>query len=163
MTPQAPPRGRAPGVGAGRYSVDGMRRATGMPTERETEREDGAFGGARRVRLETKWKVGDIVVPAEKDTSGYNKESEKTPLRGAGRVTEEERKVCFVLFKNVLSSIWGDILIYSYRTGNPRAQTLGSKNPRHLLRRTSAGYTRCYARFDSKQVCDRRKSAGIPL
>ena len=99
MTPQAPPRGRAPGVGAGRYSIDGMRRATGMQTERETEREDGAFGGARRVRLETKWKVGDIVVPAEKDTLGYNKESDKTPLRGAGRVTEEERKVCFVLFQ----------------------------------------------------------------
>ncbi|KIM82686.1 hypothetical protein PILCRDRAFT_819990, partial [Piloderma croceum F 1598] len=91
MTPQAP-RGRGPGVGAGRYSVDGMRRATGMPTERESERKDGAFGGARRVRLETKWKVGDIVVPVEKDTAECNKESEKTPLRGAGRVTEEERK-----------------------------------------------------------------------
>jgi hypothetical protein len=103
MAPQAPPRGRAPGVGAGRYSIDIMRRATGMPTERETEWEDGAFGGARRVRLETKWKIEDIVVPAEKDTSGYNKKSEKTPLRGAGRVTEEGRKVCFVLFKNVLS------------------------------------------------------------
>jgi hypothetical protein len=98
MTPQAPSRGRGPGVGAGRYSVDGIRRATGIPTERETEREDGAFGGARRVRLETKWKVGDIVVPVENGTAGYNKESQKTPLRGAGRVTEEERKVWFILF-----------------------------------------------------------------
>jgi hypothetical protein len=61
---------------AGRYSVDGMRRATGMPTERETEREDGAFGGARRVMLETKWKIGDIVVPVKKETEGYNKEGD---------------------------------------------------------------------------------------
>lgn len=161
MTPQAPPRGRGPGLGAGRYSVDGIRRATGIPTERETEREDGAFGGARRVRLETKWKVGDIVVPVEKDTAEYNKESHKTPLRG--RVTEEERKVCFVLFLNSSFFDLGDILIYSYRTGNSRAQTLSSKNPRHLLWRTGARYTRRYGRFDSKQVCDRRKSLGVSL
>ena len=69
-----------------------------MPSERETEREDGAFGGARRVRLETKWKVGDIVVPAKKETEGYNKGGEKTPLRGTGRVSEEERKVGRFLF-----------------------------------------------------------------
>jgi hypothetical protein len=163
MTPQAPPRGRGPGLGAGRYSVDGIRRATGIPTERETEREDGAFGGARRVRLETKWKVGDIVVPVEKDTAGYNKESQKTPLRGAGRVTEEERKVCFILCLKCSFFDLGNILIYSYHTGNSRAQTLSSKNPRHLFRRTGAGYTRCYGRFDSKQVCDRRKSLGVSL
>ena len=90
MTPQAPPRGRGLVMGAGRYSVDGMRRATGMLTGRATEREDGTFRDARRVRLETKWKVGDIVVPVEKDTKGYNKEREKTPLRGAGRNREEE-------------------------------------------------------------------------
>lgn len=136
MTPQAAPRaGRVAGA-AGRYSVDGggNDKRTGRGKEwvsgfgSPVEKEDGAFGGARRVRLEAKWKVGDIVVPGPTEKSERDVEVEETPVRGIGmgmgggasraRLTEEERKV-----RVSLRCVWGrcpDYYAVRWLKGHPR-------------------------------------------
>jgi hypothetical protein len=78
----------------------------GSEREGEKEREEGAFGfglgGARRVRLETKWKVGDIVVPVGGAEGSGEREGARTPGMGSvGRrvqLSEEERKVRSFIF-----------------------------------------------------------------
>lgn len=101
MTPQAEPQMRGLfRAGGGRYSADGgaLGRDLGMGMKVERGREGGAWGGARRVRVETKWKVEDIVVPVAGKNEKGSKDGEEvtTPVRGVGprvRLTEEERKV----------------------------------------------------------------------
>ncbi|KAF9232928.1 hypothetical protein BU15DRAFT_67054 [Melanogaster broomeanus] len=91
MTPQVPPvMNSGVGRGAGRYSFGGALAAA-------------ASAGPRRVRVEPKWKVNDIVVPLSKDVADDNivepgvRQEEKPHLTpGTGRkmrISEEERKV----------------------------------------------------------------------
>lgn len=116
MTPQAATRfGNSRGVG--RYSVgtnakagfSGPAGVGGGITLRE--REESAWGGARRVRLEPVWKVRDIVVPVREGGEGEAVEGVEggegnlghgqirgemeTPMKGMGRPrpSEAERKV----------------------------------------------------------------------
>jgi hypothetical protein len=91
MTPQAPPpMNSGVGRGAGRNSFGGVLSA-------------GAGVGPRRVRVEPKWKVTDIVVPVS--TRGANDhitepEIKEEELQAAPdtarrmRISDEERKVC---------------------------------------------------------------------
>lgn len=105
MTPQVSgPYGKGRGASRGRFSV-------GLPPV-EIERDEGAFGGARRVRRESAWKVRDIVVPVkdhhdeeEQDVVEEVEEQEEleerditmemtSPMKAARtRLSEEERKV----------------------------------------------------------------------
>jgi len=92
------------------------------------EREEGWMrGGARRVRVEPKWRVDDIVVPppsavdgskegGKEGTQGWEKE-EKTPMRGRVRLSEEERKVRYALF---FSPFYYHIKVNIEFAGHPR-------------------------------------------
>lgn len=139
MTPQPQPNTLSRSWGAGRYSVG--RGAEGARGEEE------AWGGARRVKVETAWKVMDIVVPLKSEQDEENGREHKIvdegevkeeiaaaamPLRKP-KLSGEERKVCLLAFfeGSVSDSGW---------TGDPRPPAFSSDHSRHVLWRASTWY-----------------------
>lgn len=85
MTPQAAPSGLGRGRGAGgRFSIGtALAASAGMH-----ERDEGAWGGARRVRRESAWKVRDIVVPVNEQNE-EEQEEEQDEGEEEGEVANE--------------------------------------------------------------------------
>ena len=144
LTPQADRVAPSTGVGRGmgRNSFGGI--AAPSP----------GLSGPRRVRIEPKWKVTDIIVPLPKEEE-VKQEEQGSSIPVAIRrsqVTEEERQV------GIPHAVLHETDINDIFIGYSRAPSVGFDHARSLFRRASARF-----RYTSIKQCSRNITSSLAI